>query len=392
MRDIPGYPFLSPGMVSPIMIPTRLIPVIRIRLILTFVAVLLASTVASAQSVNLAWDPSTDSTVTGYVIKWGTAPQIYTSSVDVGNRTSWTVTGLIPDQKYFFAVTSYASTGASSVPSNEVSNDALIAQTGGQLYDQRPGIFWHNQVTGQLQTWLVAGTSVVDTRPIMPVTMSGVSDTRWKVAGTGDLDGDGFSDILWRRDTDGWLAVWFLRYNAVVRTSYLSINRMPDPNWQIKGLGDVDGDKCADIIWQHTNGSIAAWLMRDTTVTSTRFFSIPSVGASQWEIVGVADVNGDGMADLIWQHASEGWLAVWHLAGTTVTDTLFLSINRVPDTNWQIQTAGDVDGSGTPAIIWRHVTDGWVARWNLRGNTVTGTYFFSASKVDDLNWKIVGSR
>ena len=131
MRDIPGYPFLSPGMVSPIMIPTRLIPVIRIRLILTFVAVLLASTVASAQSVNLAWDPSTDSTVTGYVIKWGTAPQIYTSSVDVGNRTSWTVTGLIPDQKYFFAVTSYASTGASSVPSNEVSNDALIAQTGG---------------------------------------------------------------------------------------------------------------------------------------------------------------------------------------------------------------------------------------------------------------------
>jgi hypothetical protein len=362
---------------------------VRTRLILAFVAVLLGSTAASAQSVNLAWDASTDPTVTGYVVKWGTRAEIYTSSIDVGNRTSWTVTGLNPDQKYFFAVTSYAATGLFSSPSNEVSNDALIVHTDGQLKDQRPGIFWHNQVTGQLQTWLVTGTNVVDTRPIIPVTMSGIADTHWKVAGIGDLDGDGFSDILWRHDTDGWLAVWFLQYNAVVSTRYLSINRMPDPNWHIKGLGDVDGDNCADIVWQHTNGLVAAWIMRDTTVTSTRFFSIPSVGTSEWRIVGVADANGDGMADLIWQEAS-GWLAVWYLSGTNVTNTLFLSIPRVFDPNWRIQTAGDVDGSGTPAIIWRHVTDGWVVRWNLRGNTVIGTYFLN--RVDDINWKIVGSR
>lgn len=363
----------------------------RTRLILVFVAVLLASTSVSAQSVSLAWDASVDPTVTGYVVKWGTSPETYTSSITVGNRTSWTVTGLNPDQKYFFAVTSYAATGLYSVPSNEVSNDALIVRAGEQQgpLDQRPSLFWHNQVTGQLQTWLVAGSNVVDTRSI---NMGGIPDTHWKVAGIGDLDGDGFSDILWRHDTDGWLAVWFLQYNAVVSTRYLSINRMSDPNWQIKGLGDVDGNKCADIIWQHTDGSIAAWIMRDTTVTSTRFFSIPSVGASQWKIAGVVDTNGDGMADLIWQDASEGWLAVWSLSGTTVMNTMFLSINRMPDPSWRIQTAGDVDGSGTPAIIWRHVTDGWVAKWSLRGNTVTGTHFLNPNRVDDINWKIVGSR
>jgi hypothetical protein len=346
-------------------------------------------------NVNLAWDPSTDTTVTGYVVKWGTSSETYTSSVDVGNRTSWTVTGLNPDQTYFFVVTSYAESGLSSVPSNEVSNDDIFVPTGGTVgtvIDQRPSIFWHHQVTGQLQTWLVNGTSVIGSRSVSPATMSGVPDTHWKVVGTGDLDGDGFSDILWRHDTDGWLAAWFLRYNGVVSTRYLSINRMLDPNWRIKGLGDVDGDKCADIIWQHTNGSVAAWIMRDTTVTSTRFFSIPSVGASQWEIVGVTDTNRDGMADLIWQEASQGWLAVWYLSGTTVTNTLFLSINQVADPNWRIQTAGDVDGSGTPAIIWRHLTGGWVARWNLSGNVVTGTYFFNPGQVNDLDWKVVGSR
>ena len=366
---------------------------VRTRLILAFVAVLLASTSASAQSVNLAWDVSADPTVSGYVLKWGTSPQTYISSVDVGNHTSWTVTGLIPDQKYFFVVTSYAAaTGLYSGPSNEVSNDALIVQAGGQLLDQRTGIFWHNQVTGQLQTWRLNGTTVVDTRPISPVTMSGVSDTHWKVAGTGDLNGDGFSDIVWRHDTEGWLAYWFLQYNQVVGTGYLGINRMADPNWRIKGLGDVDGDRCADVVWQHTDGTLAVWTMRGPTVTGTRLLSIPKVSDPKWQIAAVADTNGDGMADLIWQEPSQGWLAVWYLQGTTVTGTLYLSINRVPDTNWRIQAAGDLDGSGTPAIVWRHLTDGWVAIWTLHGNIVTGTSFLNPNKVDNLNWTIVGSR
>ncbi|MDP9224862.1 MAG: fibronectin type III domain-containing protein [Actinomycetota bacterium] len=360
----------------------------RTPLVLAFVAVLLASTAASAQSVNVAWDASVDPTVTGYVVKWGTSAQTYTSAVDVGNRTSWTVTGLIPDVKYFFAVTSYAATGLFSSPSNEVSNDALIVQAGGQLLDQRPGIFWHNQITGQLETWRLNGTTVVDTRPVSMV----ASDTHWKVAGIGDLNGDGFSDILWRHDTEGWLAYWLLQYNQVVATGYLSINRLADLNWQIKGVGDIDGDGYDDIIWQHTDGSLAAWIMRGATVSSTRFLSIPKVGDPRWQIAAVADTNGDGKADLIWQHPTDGWLAVWFLQGTNVVGTSLLSINRMTDTNWRIQAVGDVDGSGTPAIVWRHVTDGWVAKWTLRGSVVTATYFFNPNKVEDLNWKIVGSR
>ena len=84
---------------------------VRIRLILAFVILLLGSTIASAQSVNLAWDASTDPSVTGYVVKWGTRTSTYTSSIDVGNRTNWTVSGLTPDQKYYFVVTSYAEDG-----------------------------------------------------------------------------------------------------------------------------------------------------------------------------------------------------------------------------------------------------------------------------------------
>ena len=363
---------------------------VRTRLLLAFSGLLLLSSAATAQTVNLAWDASTDPNVTGYTIKWGTHPQNYTTSVNVGNVTTWTVTGLVPDQKYYFVVTSYAASGLSSGPSNEVSNDALVvSNTGGALYDQKPALFWHNKVTGQLETWLVTGTNVIDTRPI---SMGGVADVNWQVAGIGDLNGDGHADILWRHMTQGWLAVWFLQFNQVIGTTYLSINKMLDPNWKIRALGDLDGDKCADIVWQHTNGGLAAWLMKGATVSSTRFLSIPSVGAIGWNIAAVADTNGDGLGDIIWQDTATGWLAVWYMSGTTVMNTLFLSIPKMPDTNWRIVTAGNIDGSGKVSIVWRHIVDGWVAKWDVAGTQVLGTFFFNPNNVYDQNWRIVGSR
>jgi hypothetical protein len=119
--------------------------------------------------------------------------------------------------------------------------------------------------------------------------------------------------------------------------------------------------------------------------------SIPKVGDPRWQIAAVVDTNGDGMADLIWQDPSGGWLAVWYLQGTKVTGTMYLSINRMPDTNWRIQAATVLAGRG-PAIVWRHLTEGLVATWTLRGNVVTGTYFFNPNRVDNLNWNIVGGR
>ena len=34
-------------------------------------------------------------------------------------------------------------------------------------------------------------------------------------------------------------------------TAFLSINRVSDPNWVIVGAGDTNGDGRADIVWQH---------------------------------------------------------------------------------------------------------------------------------------------
>src|SRR5690348_9371981 len=83
-------------------------------------ALLLFGRIVEAGSVNLAWDPSTGTNVTGYVVYYGQASGIYSISVDVGNVTQWTQTGLVAGQQYFFAVLAHDSTGAQSTFSNEI--------------------------------------------------------------------------------------------------------------------------------------------------------------------------------------------------------------------------------------------------------------------------------
>jgi len=360
---------------------------LRTRVSVALFAVLLASTAASAETVNLAWDASTDTSVTGYTVKWGTRSGKWDNEVRLAKVTSYTVSGLVPDQKYYFVVTSYNASNLSSAPSNEVSNDALIVSTGATLTDPRPSMFWFNATTGVVESWHMQGLNVIDTRQVNRVSL----DAHWKLVGTGDLNGDGYPDLVWRHDTEGWLGYWLLVNNEVAQQGYLSVDRMPDLSWQIKGIGDVNGDRYADLIWEHTDGSVGVWLMRGPVVLSAAPFSIPNTGDPGWQIVAVADLNRDGIEDLIMQH-SNGKLGAWLLRGTGVLAANYLSVNSLADANWRIVAAGDVDGSGTPRLIWRHQTQGWVGVWTMNGFTVTGNFYTNPNRVDNLNWQIVGVR
>ncbi len=78
--------------------------------------------------VTLAWDPSTGPGLAGYKIYYGTASGRYTNSVDVGNVTTYVVTGLSPGT-WYFAATAYDSTRKETVSSNEVSVLVAAADT-----------------------------------------------------------------------------------------------------------------------------------------------------------------------------------------------------------------------------------------------------------------------
>ena len=82
---------------------------------------------ASAADVSLVWDPPSDGITIGYVLEYGTAPHSYSQRIVVGSATSYTVQGLLDGTTYYFAVRSYAVSGALSDPSDEVQATTPLA-------------------------------------------------------------------------------------------------------------------------------------------------------------------------------------------------------------------------------------------------------------------------
>ncbi len=79
---------------------------------------------ALAAQIKLAWDANTESDLAGYKVYYGTASRSYGSSVDVGNVTSYALTGLTQGETYYISVTAYNTSGSESGYSSEVSGVA----------------------------------------------------------------------------------------------------------------------------------------------------------------------------------------------------------------------------------------------------------------------------
>ena len=90
-----------------------------------------ASTLRAA-TVTAMWDPNTESDLAGYKLSYGLQSGVYTTTIDVGNVTSWPLT-LTDGLRYYFAVQAYNTSAAISPFSAEVFADMCSAARGVEL-------------------------------------------------------------------------------------------------------------------------------------------------------------------------------------------------------------------------------------------------------------------
>ena len=93
----------------------RFVAVVTLLLFFSF------SLARAAQSVTLAWNASPSAGVTGYKVYYGTVAGSPSTSINVGNVTTATVSNLNDATTYFFSVAAYNSAGLESQRSTEIS-------------------------------------------------------------------------------------------------------------------------------------------------------------------------------------------------------------------------------------------------------------------------------
>ena len=73
----------------------------------------------------------------------------------------------------------------------------------------------------------------------------------YMIVGTGDFNGDGKPDIVWRNTVTGANAIWYMGGGDASAESS-DLPALPNPDYAIVGTGDFNGDGKPDILWRNT--------------------------------------------------------------------------------------------------------------------------------------------
>ncbi len=211
----------------------------------------------------------------------------------------------------------------------------------------------------------------------------------WAIKAVGDIDKDGTADIVFRDTSSGFVSCWLLNPDGS-RKSVHTVGGPVSTSWIIAASGDIDGDGTMDVIWRNqVSGQVAYWLL-NTSGTRKSAGVIGGAVSTSWVIAAAGDIDRDGIVDLIWRSMSNGHVAYWMLNPDGTRKSAGAIGGSVP-LNWVIKGANDIDGDNTVDLIWRNASTGYVAYWMLNPNGTRESSIVPAGQTKTWDWDFLTS-
>ncbi len=251
----------------------------------------------------------------------------------------------------------------------------------------RGDLLFRHAVSQKLSVWLLDGSDRIAGDLVQS---AGTPNANWQVVGTGDLDRDGSTDLVWRNRLSGALVYWYLQ--GLVQISGAAVVGEQDLAWEVAGTGDFDQDQWVDLLWRHAeSGELQIWRMQDQVRLERLLIDGAPSTDPKSEVAAIADFDGDADLDLLWRSES-GELRLWLLEGTRYLGEQDLDPALLTDPNWRIAGAWDVDDDGWNDLVLQHAVSGRIVIWYLTANRRTCGAYPKPEAPVDARWQLTGLR
>jgi hypothetical protein len=168
-----------------------------------------------------------------------------------------------------------------------------------------------------------------------------------RAAASGDINGDGWIDLAVLRTSSPALEIYLGSANGL--TSALS---MPG-SWTSLVVGDITGDGLAEVIAGDPLGRVEVWIGGAVRLTGPAALAAPTNGAGVGTTLGLGDLDGDGVDDVLATDADARGLFVWP---STIDPRTYVAtwFPHVPDRYFLWRDgprAADIDGDGREEVF-----------------------------------------
>ncbi|HYC02747.1 MAG TPA: FG-GAP-like repeat-containing protein [Azospirillaceae bacterium] len=153
-------------------------------------------------------------------------------------------------------------------------------------------------------------------------------------------------DFLFQNTTTGAVAAQ-LSAGGSLASRYLTI----DGNRTVQAAADINGDGLADLVYGGDDGITARLAQRSGEAAAKTILTI----TPDWKAAATTDFDGDGRADLILQHDS----GVFGTLRIGVDGNVWTPLESI-GSEWRVVGALDANGDGTPDIMLQNQQTGWV--------------------------------
>ncbi len=225
------------------------------------------------------------------------------------------------------------------------------------------GAYIYNSNTGR--AYIYFGGSIMNTVPDIVLTGTANSDFGYSVSTAGDVNGDGYSDVI-IGTTFGGAYIYFggASMNNIADVIMTGEASNSEFGVSVSTAGDVNGDGYSDVI-------IGARAYNSNTGKAYIFFGgnsmdniadVTMTGEAPGDYFGVSvstagDVNGDGYEDVVigaWGYISYTGRAYMFFGGSSMDNTADVTMTGEAANNYfgySVSTAGDVNGDGYSDVI-----------------------------------------